>query len=1095
VVEFAVLGPVAARHDGRELPLGGPKQRGLLAILLLNANEVVSRDRLIDGLWGERPPPTAAHTLDNYVSRLRKALGEARLSTRPPGYMLEVKGDELDLDRFERLFREGREALARGRAHEAAATLRSALALWRGAALADLLYEPFAATESERLEQRRVMALEDRIDSDLALGRSIELVPELEALVREHPLRERLLGQLMLALYRSGRQAEALAAFQAAKQRLSEELGLEPGPQLRDLEHRILEHDPGLATRRPLLARIQRRRLRPLAVIVAVAAVAASITVGIIVGLGETTASDVRLGRSNALVEVDTSSGRAVDSLPLAGTPSGMAVAGASLWVTDPDSAVVSRLSVSSGSVVDRIPVPGQPAEIAVGAGSIWVANTVGGAVVRIDPGTATITQTIPLGGSLAAVAAGPGALWVADASEQTLIRIDPETGTPNQTVPVATRPSALAIGYGAVWVASHDAGTVMEIDRGSNRPVATVPVGQGPVALARGAGSVWVANNLDGTVSRLDPDTPRVIATISVGSGPVALAFANGSLWVANKFSKSVSRVDPRRNVVVDTVDAGGRPTSLAAGAGRLWIGTRPSGEKHRGGTLTLLGFRPSIDPAFNQQNYPPPQFLGLADDTLVTFEHAAGPDGLNLVPDLALGLPTPTDAERTYTFRLRPAIRYSDGRLLRASDFRRGIERLFRVGSPGAGNFTGVVGGGRCAREPRGCALSDGIVTDDAARTVVFRLATSDPKLLSKLALGYAAPVPLGTPFRRMDTQPIPGTGPYRIVRSTPRETGFVRNPHFHEWSHVAQPDGYPDAIVWRYGLSPAAETRAVQQGRADWMFEQMPAKLRSEIEIHQPAQLHVNPVFGTEFLQIDTRLPPFSKRGVRQALNYAIDRAKVTQLYGGPTLAAPTCQVLPPGLLGYRTYCPYTLDPAADGRWTSPNQALARRLVTASGTSGARVTVRAFSDDTGFHKSVARYVASILRDLGYRADAQTTLSRTQPRLAREIQVIPNTWFGGELGPADFLHGWFACDGPESHGRFCDPRLDRLMRRASALEATDAHRAEAAWADVDRRVVDAAGWVPLLTPREVEFVSSRVHNYQYHPIWGPLADQFWLR
>src|SRR5215217_2615241 len=148
-MEFAVLGPVAARHDGRELPLGGPKQRGLLAILLLHANEVVSRDRLIDGLWGERPPPTAGHTLDNYVSRLRKALGDARLTRRAPGYVLHVEADELDLDRFECLSREGREALARGDPREAAIALRSALALWQGAALADVLYEPFAATESE----------------------------------------------------------------------------------------------------------------------------------------------------------------------------------------------------------------------------------------------------------------------------------------------------------------------------------------------------------------------------------------------------------------------------------------------------------------------------------------------------------------------------------------------------------------------------------------------------------------------------------------------------------------------------------------------------------------------------------------------------------------------------------------------------------------------------------------------------------------------------------------------------------------------------------------------------------------------------------
>jgi len=1096
-MEFAVLGPVAARHDGRELPLGGPKQRGLLAILLLHANEVVSRDRLIDGLWGARPPPTAGHTLDNYVSRLRKALGDARLSRRPPGYMLHVEGDELDLDCFERLFREGREALARGDAGEAAATLRSALALWRGAALADLLYEPFAATESERLEERRIMALEDRIDADLALGRSGELVPELEALVREHPLRERLLGQLMLALYRSGRQAEALAAFQAARHRLAEELGLEPGPQLRELEQRILEHDPGLAAQPRWLARVQRRRLRPVAVAVAVAAVAASIAVGIVVGLGETTASDVGLGTSNELVEVSTSSGRTVDTLPLEGVPGAIAAAGDSLWVAHPDSAVVSRVSTSSDSVVDRIPVSGQPAEIAVAGGSVWVANTVGGKVSRIDPRTGTITQTVTLGGSLAAIASGRHELWVAEAGAKALIRIDSETGIATQTVSLAERPSGLAVGYGAVWVASHDAGTVAQIDSRSNRPLATIHVGQGPAALAVGAGSVWVANNLDGTVSRLDPGASRIVATIPVGSGPVALAVANGSLWVANKFSKSVSRIDPRRNAVVRTLDMAGRPTSLSAAAGRVWVGTRPSGDEQRGGTLTLLGFRPnSIDPAFISFEYPPTQFSGLTYDTLVTFERASGPQGLQLVPDLALAVPAPTDSGRSYVFRLRPGIHYSDGRPLRASDFRRGLERLFRVGSPGADHYTAIVGGAACARNPRSCELSRGIVVDDPARTVAFRLAEPDPYLLSKLAASFAVPVPPGTPPRDVGFRPIPGTGPYRIVRATARETRFSRNPRFREWSYAAQPDGYPDVIVWRYGLSAAAQVRAVADGRADWMFEHIPPKLRSELELRHAAQLRVNPVLGTEFLQIDTRMPPFDDIRVRRALNYAIDRERVARLYGGVSLARPTCQIVPPGLPGYRRYCRYTLGPRRDGRWSRPDAARARQLVAASGMSGARVSVWARSDEA-FHASVMRYVADVLRRLGYRLHV-----RVVPRGAYvealqtgQVPLKPVTWYGGELGASDFLRTWFACDGAETRGRFCDARLDRLMRRAAELEATNERRAAIVWAEVDRRVVDAGAAIPLVTPRAVEFVSARVRNYQNHPIWGLIVDQVWLR
>ena len=477
------------------------------------------------------------------------------------------------------------------------------------------------------------------------------------------------------------------------------------------------------------------------------------------------------------------------------------------------------------------------------------------------------------------------------------------------------------------------------------------------------------------------------------------------------------------------------------------------------------------------------------------MTFEHAPGPDGLHLVPDLALALPAPTHVGRMYAFRLRPGIHYSDGRPLRASDFRRAIERLFRVGSPGAGNFSSIVGAARCARDPDRCGLSDGIIAADGTRTVTFRLAVPDSELLRKLALGYTAPVPPGTPNREIGANPIPGTGPYRIVRSTPHETRFVRNRRFHEWSHVAQPAGYPDAIVWRYNLSAEAQARAVRQGRADWMFEQIPSKLRSAIAIHHPAQLRVSPVFGTEFLQINTRLAPFDHLAVRRALNYAVERDEVARLYGGPSVAIPTCQVLPPGLPGYRPYCPYTLHPSHGGHWTSPNLARARRLVSASGTRGDGVTVSVFNDDSAFHKRVARYIAGVLGKLGYRAPVETTLSRSRNGVPATVQLLPNTWFGGELGAGDFLRNAFACDAAENRGWFCDPQLDQLMRRASTLEASDPQRAAAAWAAIDRKVVDAAGWVSLVTPREVELISSRVRDYQYQPIWGALVDQFWLR
>jgi DNA-binding SARP family transcriptional activator len=241
-MEFRLLGPLEVAEHDRLLALGGVKQRSVLAVLLLHANEVVSADRLIDELWGQTPPATAAKSIQVYVSRLRKELGEGRLETRAPGYILRVDPSELDLARFQQLVGEAR----RADSASAAMKLRQALALWRGAALADLAYEPFVQAEIARLEELRWAAQEQRIDADLAGGRHEELIGELEALIAEHPLRERLRGQLMLALYRSGRQAEALDAYRAARQELSEELGLEPSEELKRLEHAVLQQDPAL---------------------------------------------------------------------------------------------------------------------------------------------------------------------------------------------------------------------------------------------------------------------------------------------------------------------------------------------------------------------------------------------------------------------------------------------------------------------------------------------------------------------------------------------------------------------------------------------------------------------------------------------------------------------------------------------------------------------------------------------------------------------------------------------------------------------------------------------------------------------------------
>ena len=243
MIEFRILGPLEVVGDGAPVALGGQKQRALLGLLLMRTGEVVSTERLVDQLWGEQPPKTATTSLQNLVSQLRKLLGTDALVTRPPGYVLEIDAESLDLGRFERLVSEARGAEPATRA----AKLREALALWRGQPLADLSFEAFAQVEIRRLEELRLEAQEDRIDADLELGEGAALVAELEALVDQYPLRERMRRQLMLALYRAGRQAEALDVYHAGRTALSEQLGIDPGPELQQLYGAILRQEAVLA--------------------------------------------------------------------------------------------------------------------------------------------------------------------------------------------------------------------------------------------------------------------------------------------------------------------------------------------------------------------------------------------------------------------------------------------------------------------------------------------------------------------------------------------------------------------------------------------------------------------------------------------------------------------------------------------------------------------------------------------------------------------------------------------------------------------------------------------------------------------------------
>jgi len=1089
-MEFRILGALEVRDGGRRVPLGAGKQRATLAILLLHANQVVPTERLIDELWAEDPPDTARKAVQVYVTRLRKALGPERIRTHDPGYVLELEPDELDLHRFQQLAVKARELRAEGEPAAAASTLRTALALWNGPPLADFIYEPFAQAEISRLEDQRLEAVEERVDAELALGHGADLVGELEDLVARHRYRERLRGQLMLALYRDGRQADALAVYQETRKLLVDELGIEPGPALQRLEGAILRQEPALETvlEEPAPASPPGTRRRPRLTLAAAGAVLALVAAAVAFVLsrgGSQESLDPAAG--NSLGILDLQSGRLVADLPVGTTPTDVSVGEGAAWVTNTASGTVDRVDPPTRTVRQTIRVGSGPAGVAVGEGSVWVTNSLDGSVSRIDPRSNEVTQTIEVGNGPSGIAVGSGSVWVVNRDDHTLSRIDPETGMVAQTFAAGAGPVDVAADGHAVWVTNESVGRMLKFDPRAGRVVGTVSVGRGPTAVAVGAGSVWATNTLDGTVSRVDPENLTVTATIEVGEGPSGIAAGRDVVFVTLEHDGAISRIDPETNdATVSSI--GGRPAGVARWGPDVFVAVRPAGDAHRGGTLTALelsSFFDSIDPA---RAYEPPSWrlLSLTNDGLTAFKRVGGREGAGVVPDLATSIPEPTESGTIYTFQLRPGLRYSTGAPVRATDFRRALERVFELRST-TYPYEGIVGAEDCLRRRASCDLSRGVVADNGARTVTFHLTEADPDLPAKLALPFAFAVPSDTPSRDTGRHPLPATGPYMVASYVPgRQARLVRNPHFREWSRAARPGGYPDEIVIRLGVSETARQRAVAHGEAD-VADLLPATDLGVLRARYGSRLHLNPRPGTFFVFLNTRRAPFDDIRVRRAVNYAVDRNDVARAFGGLDRFPPTCQVLPPNVPGYRRYCPY------------PNDlAVARRLVAASGTRGARVVVWSLNLVT----EGTSQVVSALRSLGYRARLKTVNNdRYYDALGKagdSVQAGFNSWVVDYPSGAGFILPLLSCaavtDGPNL-SRFCDGTIEREMDRALALQASDPLAANEAWARVDRLLVDRAPLVPLVSQTSAFFVSERVGNYQSHPVWGPLLEQLWVQ
>jgi DNA-binding SARP family transcriptional activator/ABC-type transport system substrate-binding protein len=966
-MEFRLLGPLEVLRDGRVLAVGGAKQRALLALLLLHANEVVSRDRLIDELWSERQPGTADHSLDVQVSRLRKALEpDEPLETRGSGYMLTIDPEQVDARRFEHLLEEGRRANAAGKPAQAASLLREALGLWRGDALADLAYEAFAATEIERLEELRLVAIEERIDAELALGQHATLVSELEALTARHPLRERLRAQLMLALYRSGRQAEALRVYADARKRLVEELGLEPGQPLRELEQGILRQDPLLAATPPAAGRKRRRTVvTAIALPVGVGVVAA----GVLLWHSGTQSSHAQpLAQPESVTLIAAKTGRVVGNAPVTAPVLSRFGAGA-LWsvsfqgdLTRIDLATHKTVSIGLGIAA--------PCGLTVGAGSVWVTDCSSPKLVRVDPKlNPPVATSIPLPtanvhpvNATGEVALGAGSVWVGQGQLNPgswVDRFDPATGKLRKRIAILGGAQALSFADGAVWVVGSAPGYLTKIDARTNKIVARIrdePLHGFMCCVAAGGGFVWVAIAQDQVVWKIGADG-KVLASTKLAGAIENLSYGNGAVWASE--TGAVVRIDAITNTP-RTYPLGHQLFGVAVRKGLFAVGVQETDEERGDDVVAGLkgrivrvalgeGWLDTTDPLFTPSwNYARTQFQYATCAKLLNYPDASGAAGAKLVPEVAAAWPKVTDGGRTYTFRIRRDYRFApSNEPVTAESFRHAIERalspsLVATENDGYTLVSDVVGA--LAYRSGNTRHITGIST--RSDTLVIRLSKPAPDLPRRLARPTFCAVPADT-LTPPDgvSSPIPSAGPYYLAARAGNAVVLKRNPYY----HGPRPHQL-DAIVFRSGLEGGKAASLVTQGMFDYVSEFDPALAPNTAAAQAAGQRYrLAPTNGARGLAFNTARPLFADIRLRRAVEYALDRRTLT---GNGD--APATRLLTENLPGFEDTFTYPL---------SPQLRTARRLVGGRHVH-AVLTTFDLSDprEAAFAKSVREQLAAV-------------------------------------------------------------------------------------------------------------------------------------
>jgi YVTN family beta-propeller protein len=850
------------------------------------------------------------------------------------------------------------------------------------------------------------------------------------------------------------------------------------------------------------LAKSWRRPGRRVLVGATFAAALVGVTVGVLStqGGGSTAQASVS---ANAVGVLDPDGGDVAAEIPVGAAPGGVAVGEGAIWVANTGADSVSRIDPDTNDVRQTIEVGGGPAGIAAGAGAVWVANGLDGTVTRIDAETNLPSQTITVGNGPTGVAYGGGAVWVTNSTDGTVTRIDPTSGRSGKAFPAVVGASGIAFGFGRLWVASPPTATIVVLELRTGRLLREIGVGGEPTAVTAGGGAIWVANRADGTVSQIDPRTFAVTDVVPVGRKPVGITAGPDSVWVANEGDGTVSRFDPKSGEAESTA-LENPPRGLALGPSGVYVAVGSRGTEHRGGELRVVASSlDSVDPAIAYQ-LESWAMLTITNDGLVGFRRVGGVQGIQLVPDLAVSLPTPTDGGKTYTFEVRRGIRYSNGMSVRPDDFRRALERVFELRSPGASYYARVVGADRCAKG-KPCDLSRGVVVDGGSRTVSFHLTGPDGDFLTKLAMPWAYAVPAGSPRRATGNAPIPATGPYRIAGYDKKTKTYrlARNARFREWSADAQPDGFPEKITVteRFGFLNIDHVNAVKRGKGDiaLAYGPYPKKEIDALAAQFPDQLRLSTFPATEFFFLNTRVAPFHDVRVRRAILYAFDTETYAEQAGAQYVAA--CRILPPSFPAYQPACPY--DTGGVDRL-----ARARQLVRSAGATGTRVTVWVPAP----HAQRGRYMASVLRLLDFRADVRIVPLDPATGAARyfekvgdsrtEAQIGFGGWFADFPSVAGFLPPILGCDAllPEDPfnanlAQFCNPAIDEKMIRAAELQTQDPPAATLLWQQVERDLLAHAPIVPVVNRRNANFLSERVGNYQYNPQWGPLLSQLWVK